>query len=171
MPWSLGQRSDSKESKEKVGLFTKNGGVDFQSQHNNSFSHIRPNRGNMSESYYKFAPGYQGCRKQVNIEYSNEYGNLSQDFDWFKRAEPQYFDTKFKTQERFNVQDNCGWKINKKNYKYQNANPNGKDKLRSSDRSHLNFYGGTYLVASTEINMNTPGRFHSNMSQLYKRRK
>ena len=69
----------------------------------------------MSDTIYKFAPGYQGCRKQVD---TNKYVTDSSDIDWYGRAEPQFFDTKFKRREKYNVGINCGWKISKKNYKY-----------------------------------------------------
>jgi len=37
----------------------------------------------MSDTVYKFAPGYQGCRKLAD----NDYGDTV-NFDWYRRAEP-----------------------------------------------------------------------------------
>ena len=102
----------------------------------------------MSQTVYKFPPGYTGQRQPADADHSK--GNT---FNWYHRADPSKFCSEFRTKDKYNALSNCGMQQDRSNFKFQKVYRNNQDMRSRSfagDRSmfpHLKkeTFGATFL--------------------------
>lgn len=67
----------------------------------------------MSETIYKFPPGYTGSRPPADADYES-----TNKFNHFDRRSPSDFYSNFRTKDKYNALNNCGRPMDRKNFKF-----------------------------------------------------